>query len=151
MAIPLLAAGAGAAGAGAAGAGAAGAGAAGAGAASGIFGIPWAILVPALLSVFGGLFEKKEDPVEEAMKMKQAMDAMGIQAPYQSPYLPQINEAAMKAVMAQLGRTANWGWPEGQGVDTSWIQDMISKIQPAAAYQGVRGVSPGLQAALARR
>lgn len=99
---------------------------AGAAAAGGLLGMPWSVVVPVLLSVFGGLFEKKEDPLEDALLMQQQMKQLGIQPPYQSPYLPQMNEAAMKAVLAQLNRTANWGWPEGMGVDTSWIQNMIA-------------------------
>lgn len=105
-------------------AGGAGVGAA-AGGAAGLAGIPWTILVPALLSIFGGLFEKEEDPLSDALDLQQQMRTLNINPPYQSPYLPQLNEAAFKAVMAQLGRTANFGWPEGQGIDLSFIQDIL--------------------------
>lgn len=106
---------------------ASGAGAAGGGAA-GIAGMPWSMIVPILLSVFGGLFEKKEDPVANALELKQQMASLGMDPPFQNQYLPQMSEAAMRAVMGQLGRTQNWGWPEGKGLDTSWIQDMMAKL-----------------------
>lgn len=102
-------------------------GAAGA-AAGGILGMPWSVVVPILLSVFGGLFEKEEDPLDEAMRMQQQMKTLGMKPPYQSPYLPQMNEAAMRAVLSQLGRTTNWGWPAGQQLDTSWIENMLANL-----------------------
>lgn len=102
-------------------------GAAGA-AAGGIAGMPWSVIVPILLSIFGGMFEKEEDPLEDALELQRQMKTLGIQQPYQNPYLPQMSEAAMKAVLGQLGRTQNWGWPAGKGLDTSWIQDMLGSL-----------------------
>ena len=103
-------------------------GAAGA-AAGGILGMPWSVIVPILLSVFGGLFEKEEDPLEEALTLKQQMGTLGIQPPYQNPYLPQMSEAAMKAVLGQLQQTSGWGWPaDRQPPNTDWIQEMLTSL-----------------------
>ncbi len=121
-------AGVGAAGAGAAGVGAAaaGAGAAGAGAA-GIAGMPWSVIVPILLSIFGGLFEKEEDPLSDALDLQRQMGTLGVEPPFQNPYLPQMSEAAFKAVMGQLGQTAGWGWPaDRQPPNTDWIMEMLA-------------------------
>ena len=101
-------------------------GAAGA-AAGGILGMPWSIVVPILLSVFGGLFEKEEDPLDEALQLQQQMRTLGVDPPYQNPYLPQMSEAAFKAVMGQLGQTAGWGWPaDRQPPNTDWITEMLA-------------------------
>jgi len=32
---------------------------------------------------------------------------------YMSPNLPQVDEATLKAIMNQMSRTQNWGWPGG--------------------------------------
>ena len=88
--------------------------------------IPWQIIIPALISVLGEVLEKEPDPLEEALTLKQQMRTLGIKPPYQNPYLPQMSEAAFRAVMSQLGRTANWGWPEGQGIDLSWIESILA-------------------------
>ena len=102
-------------------------GAAAAGA--GIAGMPWSIIVPILLSIFGGLFEKS--PEKRAQEMQGTLGTLGLEPPFQNPYLPQMSEAAFKAALSQMGRTQNWGWPAGKQMDTSWIQDMIGQIQPA--------------------
>ncbi len=97
------------------------------GAAGGILGMPWSVIIPILLSVFGGLFEKKEDPLEEALTLKQQMGTLGIEPPYQNPYLPQMSEAAFKAVMGQLQQTSGWGWPaDRQPPNTDWIMEMLA-------------------------
>jgi len=142
MAIPLLALPAAAStvagtGAAAAGAGAIGAGAAGAAGAGGLLsGANWSVILPVLMSIFGGLFEKKEeDPLTQANNMLGMMKRLGIQTPYQNPYLPQMGEAAFRGSLGQLGRTANWGWPEGMGIDMSWIQDMLANAPTGTPQQ----------------
>jgi len=127
----------GAAGAGApASVGIGGAGAA-AGAAGGLFGIPLSIALPILISILGGsgIFGGKKDPNEQAMEdalaLKQRMGVLDIPKGYQSPYLPAIDQATFKAIMNQMQRTANWGWPEGQQQDMSWITDLLQQYAPA--------------------
>ena len=102
-------------------------GAAGA-AAGGIMGMPWSVVIPILLSVFGGLFEKEEDPMDEALKLQQQMKQLGIQKPYQNPYLPQMSEAAMRGVLGQMGQTAGWGWPADRQPDMSWLAPMMENL-----------------------
>lgn len=87
----------------------------------------WDIMLPMLLSIFGGLFEKKEDPLSSAMEMMGMMNKLGIQQPYQSPYLPQMGEAAFRAAMNQLQQTSGWGWPADRqpAGGTDWIRQML--------------------------
>ncbi len=136
--LPLI----GAAGIGAGGAAATGAAtgglAAGGAAAGGILGMPWSIVIPILLSIFGGLFEKS--PEKKAEEMQTQLSGMGLEPPFQNPYLPQMSEAAFKAAMSQMGRTQNWGWPAGKQMDTGWIQDMIGQIKPALPAPVAGGV-----------
>jgi len=110
------------------GAGGVGAGAAGAGAAAGTSALPWSILIPILMSFLGSMFEKEKDPLEEAMNLKSQMGILGFKPPYQSPYAKGLDPVVLQALMAQLGRTANWGWPGGMGMDTSFIEEALGKI-----------------------
>jgi len=110
------------------GAGGVGAGAAGAGAAAGTSALPWLIFIPILMSFLGSIFEKEKDPLEEAMNLKSQMGILGFKPPYQSPYAKGLDPVVLQALMAQLGRTANWGWPGGMGMDTSFIEEALGKI-----------------------
>ena len=90
-------------------------------------GFPWALL-PILVSFLGSLFGKEKDPLEEAMNLKSQMQILGFKQPYQSPYTKTIDPVVAKALLAQLGRTSNWGWPAGMGMDTSFIADALKNI-----------------------
>ena len=129
--------------------GAAGAATAGgAGAAAATAGIPWAIIIPIALSILGSILEEEKDPLEEAMNLKKQMGILGFQQPYQSPYLKTLDPTVAKALLAQLGRTSNWGWPAGMGMDTSFIEEALRNIGtaglPGSIRQGQSGVSSGL-------
>jgi len=104
-----------------------------AGAAAG--GLPWGILLPIALSFFTSLFgENEEDKKrEDALKMQQLLQQMGLNQPYQSPYLPGMDKVSVQAILNQLGRSGNWGWPEGKGMDMSFIQDMLRDIPNLSA------------------
>lgn len=130
----LFGGGAAGAGAGAAGAGALGGAGAAAGAAGGLFGVPWSIAIPILFSVLGatGIFgggNEEEEAMKRALTMKQQMGSLGLnlQPPYQSPYMPQIDEATFRALINQMKRTSNWGWPAGMEMDTSWIDTLLGQ------------------------
>ena len=89
------------------------------------------IIVMAIISALGEILKKS--PEKKAREQMGLMEEMGYQKPFQNPYLPQMTEAAFKGSLGQMGRTANWGWPEGMGMDTSWIDEMGKNIQPAQA------------------
>lgn len=115
------------------GAGAAGGTSLGAAGAGGILGMPWSIALPVILSVLGstGIFgggDEDEQALEDAMRLRQQMSILGIPKPYQSPYLPQVDKTVFQALINQMNRTANWGWPAGMQVDTSWLQNLIPNI-----------------------
>ena len=111
------------------------AGTAAAGAAGG--GLPWSIILPIALSFFTSLFgENKEDKKrEDALEMQQLLQQMGLNQPYQSPYLPGMDKVSVQAILNQLGRSGNWGWPEGKGMDMSFIQDLLRDIPNLSAPQ----------------
>lgn len=99
----------------------------GAGAAAGAAGFPVA-LIPIIISFLSAMFEKEKDPLEEAMNLKSQMGILGFKQPYQSPYAKGLDPIVLQALLAQLGRTSNWGWPSGMGMDTSFITDALNKI-----------------------
>jgi len=105
--------------------GAAGAGTAGLGKAGFSFSsiLPY---LPIILSVFGELFRKS--PEEEARDLQKQLEALGLKAPYQSPYPQKLDPVIAQALLAQLKRTSNWGWPAGMGMDTGFIEEALKNI-----------------------
>lgn len=89
-------------------------------------GFPWAIVIPIIVSLLQTAFKKS--PSQEAEDLKKQMAILGLQAPYQSPYMSTIDPVVLKALLARLGQTSNWGWPAGKGMDTSFIQDALKNI-----------------------
>jgi len=100
--------------------------------------IPWAVIIPAVIAIVSELLEKS--PEKKGLEMQETLGGLGMKPPFQNQYLPQMSEAAMRAVMAQLGRTQNWGWPAGKQQDTGWIQEMIGQIEPAIPAPVTGGV-----------
>jgi len=86
---------------------------------------PW-FLIPIVVSLLQTMFKKS--PTQEAEDLKKQMAVLGLQTPYQSPYMSTMDPVVVKALLAQLGRTSNWGWPAGKGIDTSFIQDALKNI-----------------------
>lgn len=89
-------------------------------------GFPWAIVIPIVVSLLQTMFKKS--PSQEAEDLKKQMAILGLQTPYQSPYMSTIDPTVLKALLAQLGRTSNWGWPAGKGIDTSFIQEALANV-----------------------
>ena len=87
---------------------------------------PWAIVIPIVVSLLQTMFKKS--PSQEAEDLKKQMAVLGLQTPYQNPYASTIDPVVLKALLAQLNRTSNWGWPAGKGIDTSFIQDALKNI-----------------------
>lgn len=113
------------------------------GAAGGILGMPWSIALPVIMSVLGatGIFgggDEDEQALQDAMRLKQQMGVLGIPKPYQSPYLPQVDKAVFQALINQMGRTANWGWPAGKGIDTSWLENLMSGFEGGGGGTRIR-------------
>jgi len=99
---------------------------------------PWWI-IPIAISLLQGAFKKS--PTQEAEDLKKQMAVLGLNAPYQSPYMSTIDPAIVKALLAQLGRTSNWGWPAGKGIDTSFIAEALKKI--GGGNIGTGGIGAG--------
>jgi hypothetical protein len=97
-----------------------------AGAAGAAGGFPWTIVAPLILSLLQTLFKKS--PTQEAEDLKKQMAVLGLQTPYQSPYASTVDPVVLKALLAQLNRTSNWGWPAGKGIDTSFIQEALKNV-----------------------
>ena len=90
---------------------------------------PWVIL-PIALTLLQTIFKKTA--TQEAEDLKKQMAVLGLQTPYQSPYMSTVDPVVVKALLAQLGRTSNWGWPAGKQMDTSFIQDALGSIGTGA-------------------
>ena len=105
-----------------------GIGAGAAGAAATTAGFPWAIILPIAISFLSSIFGEEKDPLEEAMDLRNQLGILGFKQPYQSPFTQTIDPVMAQALLAQLGRTSNWGWPAGMGIDTSFIENALRNI-----------------------
>ena len=123
--------------------GAAGAGTAGLGTAGLSFSsiLPY---LPIVLSFFEEMFKKEKNPIEEALDLQRQMSALGIKPPYQSQYPKQLDPVVARALLAQLKRTSNWGWPAGMGMDTGFIEEALKHIGTGGfGTGGLGGITRG--------
>ena len=90
-----------------------GAGGAAAGGAAATGGIPWAIISPAALSLLtsSGLFGETSTQKQQRM-MEELLEMIKPQQQYFADQFKQFNPIVGKALQTQMGRTANWGWPQ---------------------------------------
>jgi hypothetical protein len=120
-----------------AGAGAMGAGTADATGRISAQGFPWAIAIPVILKVIEEL--TKKSPEEEARDVQRQMANLGFRQPYQSQFPQQLDPAIVQALLTQLKRTSNWGWPAGMGTDTSFIENLLKNIKTPTGSQSYWG------------
>jgi hypothetical protein len=118
-----------------------------AGAAGAAAGMPWSIILPIAVSLLSGLFSKNpQDQEQEDLRRYMAtLRQAGIRPPYQSGNVGTFDNIIAQALAANLGRYANFGFPEGMGVDLSFLQDYLAN--PSAN----RSLSGGLPGAVVRR
>jgi hypothetical protein len=79
-------------------------------------GLPWAIIIPAALSLLtsSGLFGETSSQKQQRM-MEELLAMIKPQQEYFSQQFQQFNPIVAKALQTQMGRTANWGWPQEGG------------------------------------
>jgi len=119
-----------------------------AGAAGG--GLPWKTLLPILLSFFssgflGGGNDPEVDAILKRLEMQKSMQGLqglGLNPPYQSPNLPQLDEVTLQAILNQMDRSKNWGWPGGKQLDMSFIGDLLGNLGGGSG--GTRTIRRGL-------
>ena len=114
------------------------------GAAGAAAGFPWALL-PIAISLLGSIFGESEEDKKskELEEMAALMKQMGINPPYQSPYLKKMDPIVAQALASQMKRTSNWGWPEGKGMDTSFLDQFLQSMQGGGLSGALSGGLPG--------
>jgi len=100
-----------------------------------IAGLPWNIVLPIALSFITSFFGDDEDYYGEASKMKSALDRLGLQEPYKSPFLPGLDKVTLQAILNQMKRSGNWGWPGGKQMDMSFIMDFLDEVSRGGIQQ----------------
>lgn len=83
------------------------------------------------LDMFGG---KSEVDTQAAEDMAAALENMGLNAPYQSSLLENIDPVVANAVLQNFGRYANWGFPEDMQMDTGFMNDLLANLQSGSPY-----------------
>jgi hypothetical protein len=108
-------------------------GGAGAGATSGGIsaqGFPWLLAIPILSSLIQALTSKSKEQQqqENVTNTLRMLQQLGIKQPYQSKYTQKLDPIIAMALANQLKRTSNWGWPQGMGIDTSFLDKFLQSI-----------------------
>lgn len=71
---------------------------------------PWTLPLTLLLGILPSLFGRRgQRDMTSLIRYLRPTQPL-----YMSPNLPAVDEAALKAVLNQMGRTQNWGWPGGR-------------------------------------
>ncbi|MBA7687157.1 hypothetical protein ES703_95617 [subsurface metagenome] len=75
-------------------------------------GFPWAIVIPAALSLLSssGLFGETQTQRQKRM-MEELLAMIKPQQEYLAGRFREFDPIVAKALQAQLGRTRGWGWP----------------------------------------
>lgn len=86
--------------------------------------------LPMIIALLGSIFGGEEDEELEMYKrmqmMKKMMGGMGMQPPYQSPHLSQLDPVVAQALMNNMGRYANFGFPEGMQMPAGFLDNLPS-------------------------
>ena len=95
-------------------------------------GLPLQYILPIVYSflssqgLFGGGDEEKERWLE-MREMEDMMRRFGLgRFSRQEKLASQLSPAVLKALVAQLQRTSGWGYPEGMGLDLSFLDKFLT-------------------------
>lgn len=97
-------------------------------------GVPWAVILPIAVSLIGSLLGGDSEAKEQQQRQENltgtlnALRQAGFSPPYQSQMLPVMDPTIAQALLNNYSRLSNWGYPEGMGMDTSFIENALSSI-----------------------
>lgn len=93
-------------------------------AAGGGGGMPWSIILPIALSFLqsSGVFGETETERQDRL-YNELMNMIRPQYEYWGKQATGLNPIVMKALLEQFKRSANWGWPEGKGMDLGFLEN----------------------------
>lgn len=104
------------------------------------------VALPLIISLLGGMVGGEEDEevemFERMQMMKKMMGMMGMQKPYQSPYLSQIDPVVAQALMNNMGRYANFGFPEGMEMPADFLSNLPSFMAGSGGAPEGRRIRP---------
>jgi len=124
---------------------------------------PWSVILPIAISLFGNLFggdDEEEQRRSEDKRYEQWMamikQILGKQS--QSQVNPLLlggaNTATLQAVLNNMNRTTNWGWPEGMRIgdplssaggmgSNNLLQNLLKNLQGSGIPTGLPGPGTG--------
>lgn len=84
--------------------------------------LPWNVIIPMAFMLFKsmGIFGGEDKREEEDIRKSEWERMLRKLTPTQ--YVdPNFAKTLMQALMNRMGRSANWGWPAGKGLDLSFL------------------------------
>jgi len=84
--------------------------------------------LPSLLQDIFGQGED-EEMMDRTRQAQQMMRMLGMKQPYQSPYAGKADSSLIQLILGRLGKMGDWGYPEGMGMDMSFMEDLAEGVQ----------------------
>ena len=99
---------------------------------------PWSIILSLLPSFLTDLFGKSEEEQmrDKALQAQSLLKTLGMKPPYQSPYTGKADSALIQLILGRLGKMGDWGYPEGMGIDMSFLGDMSDFSRKSPSLPG---------------
>ncbi len=92
----------------------------------------WATAIPIIISllqsVLKGGGDREGDLLERGQEAQNVLGRLGMEKPYQSPYVAGLDKTMIQALLNNMGRYANFGMGEDMQMDTSFIDELLASI-----------------------
>jgi hypothetical protein len=87
-------------------------------------------ILPFLISILGPMLfgGNKSGSQDMTTAGRQTRTVTTPASGYQSPLVGLLDPMMANMLAQNVKRGSNWGWPAGQGIDTSWIDQMLSLL-----------------------
>lgn len=87
-----------------------------------------ASILPLLIAILGPMIFKGLSGGSTDSSGRQTRTVTTPASGYQSPLVGLLDPLMTQMLGQNMKRGANWGWPAGQGIDTSWIDQMLTLL-----------------------
>jgi hypothetical protein len=76
------------------------------------------------LGIFGGNDDEEQQRIDEEQMLRELKPNRPF---YQSPFLATADKSVLETILARMGQTSNWGWPQGTNVNLPFLQSILRK------------------------
>jgi len=74
-----------------------------------------------------GIFGDGDDEEQQRQDQEALLRELKPRQPlYQSPFLATADKSVLETLLARLGQTQNWGWPQGNNINLPFLQSILA-------------------------